>query len=261
MRMSATRLQTYHTCPRQYRYRYVEALPTILTGPLVFGRVIHETLCLIHQRSMMRGCPLDLAEGLEAFDRRWREALEGERPLFSTSDPSPRDYELLAGEILCGYVLAQQGQPPPLAVEFPFELQWGEHVLNGFIDRIDEGERGLILVEFKTGKRKPSPKDLRQDLQLSFYAYAAGLLFEQPVERLVYYFLRDQTPLVTHRTPEDFRHLCEGILEPTVAAIESERFPPRCGWWCRWCDYQALCDAQGPESGFFPPEPAALGIA
>ncbi len=261
MRLSATRLQTYHTCPRQYRYRYVEELPTTLTGPLAFGRVIHEVLCLLHQRSQTTGSVLDLAAGLEAFDWCWQEILERERPLFTESDPSPEEYAALAGEILAGYVLSQGTGPPPLAVEFPFEFPWGEHVLNGFIDRIDEGERGLIIVEFKTGKRKPSPKDLRTDLQLTFYAYAVEHVFEQPVERLVYYFLRDQTPLVTHRTPEDFRHLCEGVLEPTAAAIESGRFPPRCGWWCRWCDYQALCDALGPEGAIFPLEPAAVGIA
>lgn len=261
MRLSATRLQCYHTCPRQYHYRYVEELPTTLTGPLAFGRVVHEVLCLLHQQSLSLGNGLDLAAGLDLFERRWQEIQEQERPLFTESDPPPEEYAALAAGILCDYVLAQQGKPPPLVVEFPFEFPWGEHVLNGFIDRIDEGERGLIIVEFKTGKRKPSPKDLRTDLQLTFYAYAVERVFEQPVERLVYYFLRDQTPLVTHRTPEDFRHLCEGILEPTAAAIESGRFPPRCGWWCRWCDYQALCDALGPEDVIFPPELAVVGVA
>jgi RecB family exonuclease len=68
---------------------------------------------------------------------------------------------VLAGEILAVYVPGQQDRPPPLAVEFPFEIPLAEHVLSGVVDRIDEGEAGLTVVELKTGRWKPSPKELR----------------------------------------------------------------------------------------------------
>ena len=54
MRLSATRLRTYQTCPRQYRYRYVDELPTVVSGPLVFGKTLHAAICDVHRHSLGR---------------------------------------------------------------------------------------------------------------------------------------------------------------------------------------------------------------
>lgn len=259
MRLSASRLRTYQTCPRQYRYHYVDELPSVVTGPLVFGQTLHAALCHLHRRSLETGEPLDLADVLEAFDGFWRQALSEEEPVF-TGDQDALGYEGLAGEILAGYVLANEGKSPPLALEFGFELPWEGHLLNGFIDRIDEAGGGLIVTDYKSGKRKPTPQALRDDVQLTLYAFVVGQLFEAPVDRIVYYHLRDQTALETHRDAGDYRRLEEEILRRVAAGIEAEQFPPRRGWWCRFCDYRATCEAEGPADLYLPDCPAAVCV-
>jgi len=246
MKLSASRLQCYRTCPRQYRYRYVDGLPTVVTGPLVFGKTVHAALCHLHQTAMSTGAPLHLADALEAFESLWREALIRDAPAF-TSEGDIVGYEALAGDILAGYVDAHRDAPPPLAVEFEFELPWQDHLLHGFIDRLDETESGLVVVDYKSGKRKPDPMALREDVQLTLYGFVAEQVFGQPVERLVCYHLRDQTPLVTRRDPVEYRRFASGVLLPTAEAIEAGRFPPRRGWWCRFCDFAAACETEGPE--------------
>ena len=86
----------------------------------------------------------------------------------------------------------------------------------------------------------------------------AGQLFEAPVERIVYYHLRDQSPLVTLRDADDYRRLEEGVLMPVAAGIESECFPPQRGWWCRFCDYREACAADGPEDLYLVDRPAVV---
>lgn len=248
MQLSATRIKNYLTCPRQFRYAYVQEMPLTLTGALAFGWVIHQTLNLLHLKSLQNSVGLDLEYAYQTFDCLWRQTLKRDRPLFKDGGLSVEQYWDLADDILRGYVEAHRDQPPPLALEFPFELPWREHALLGAIDRIDEGQNGLIVVDFKSGQRKPSPQDLQHDLQLTLYAWVAETLWGQRVERVVYYHLRDQTPLLTTRSYSDYRRLCDDILPQVVHGIQSGRFEPHYGFWCRWCDFRELCAAEGPEA-------------
>ena len=247
MKLSATRLKTYLTCPRQFRYAYVDEIPSVLTGPLAFGQVIHQTLDRMHLLSLETGLPLDTEYGLSEFNRLWREALERDCPLFKDGETMIREYQELADTMLKGYVERHKDNTAPLVVEFPFQLPWGEHMLEGIIDRIDEGDNGLIIVDYKTGKRKPTQRELASDLQLTVYAFAVEQVFGQPVERIVYYHLRDQTPLLTTRSQSDFGWLCDEVLPFIIQAIEAGSFAPRPGYWCRYCDYRELCLAEGPD--------------
>ena len=259
MKLSATRLRTYQTCPRQYRYRYVEGLPTTVSLALVFGRTIHAAICHLHRRALETAGPLDLADALDAFEGLWRHGLDEEQP--TVKDPADvTGYEGWAGQILAGYVMANERVAPPVALEFGFDLPWEGHVLTGFIDRIDEGPEGLTIVDFKSGGRKPSPAVVRDDVQLTLYAFVASQLLAAPVERVVYYHLRDQTPIVTRRDADDYDRFEAGVLRPVTAAIEAGCYPPKRGWYCRFCDFRETCDAERPAGVFIPTAPAVVSV-
>lgn len=50
MRLGASRIKTYLTCHRQFRYTYVDKIPAVPTGPLTFGTVLHESIKLLWLR-------------------------------------------------------------------------------------------------------------------------------------------------------------------------------------------------------------------
>jgi len=258
VKLSATRLKTLLTCPRQFRYLYVDEIPAVFTGPLAFGQVIHEVIHRLQVHSVETGDVLDVEYAFQQFASLWQEVLQRDRPLFKNGATEVQQYRNLADVMLKGYVERHKDATPPLVVEYPFTLPWGEHVIEGIVDRLDEGESGLIIVDFKTGKRKPSPKDLQTDLQLTIYAYAVEQLFDQPVERIVYYHLRDQTPLVTTRSEGDFRWLLDEVVPYAVQRIEAGAFAPRFGYWCRFCHFKELCQAEGPEDAHGPRVDEAL---
>jgi hypothetical protein len=140
MHLSATRISTYRTCPRQYRYRYVDGLPTLMTAQLAFGRAIHETLGDLHQQCVQSGRPLDIDHGIRAFRRRWWIVGAQEPALFRDDARMRHAYRVLGEELLRGYVEEFRDRPPALAVEFPFTVHWGDEVLIGYVDRVDETE-------------------------------------------------------------------------------------------------------------------------
>ena len=94
MHLSATRIRTYLTCPRKYRYAYIDDIPVVPTGPVAFGRVMHQTLYSLHQQSMNEGRHLNVEDGFATFDRLWRETLQQEQPLFKQGDGAQQSHRL-----------------------------------------------------------------------------------------------------------------------------------------------------------------------
>ena len=241
MKISATRIKMYLQCPRQYRYAYIERLPTTLTPQLAFGQAIHHTMRRLHSLQLERCVIPDHATSLFIFTELWGEALRQADVQFTDKTGSPETFVKLAEDIIAGYLARYGPEPLPLAVEFAFELPWRDHILCGVIDRIDADSTSLIVTDFKTGKAKPTPKELTNDLQFTVYAYAAEQIFAVPVGRMIYHHLRSGAEMGTLRGEDDFRHLLEAVLPSVVSGIESEMFPPSYGFHCNWCNFRERC--------------------
>jgi putative RecB family exonuclease len=252
LKLSATRIATFLRCPRQYRFRYLDKVPTVLTGALAFGRVIHQVIHDLHQWSIYSGEPLNEQVAISNFARLWEGVITREAPVLKDIAEIAA-YARLAELILMGYVEANREKAQPLVMEFPFEIEmYDEHtghgyVLCGVIDRIDQEKDGLVVVDYKTGKRKPSLRDLASDVQLSAYAFAASEVFGQEVKELVLYHLRDQTPLTVKRTTEQIRQLTNVILPHVARGVLDQRFAPDPGYYCRFCEFRERCLAEGPD--------------
>lgn len=238
---SATRLKSLLLCPRQFRYAYLDQIPAVPTAPLVFGKVLHETLLFIHQHQMDEQELPQPNETLLRFDRLWQQALVEEKPLFRAGAASPEQHAKLGHEILRGYLHSVKDTRPPLAAELSFEIAVGDDKLRGVIDRIDEQEEGLVIVDFKSGARKLSSQEIERDLQLTVYAFAAQQLYGRPTARVAQFYLRDGTYLRSLRGPDDFSWLIEEILPHARRVINDNQFPVRTGYWCQFCDYREIC--------------------
>lgn len=121
MKLSATRLTTYLQCPRKYRYRYLDEVPIVPGIALVFGQVMHQILFLLHRKAHEEQAPLDVEFAVSQFDLLWQEALGKEQPRFKTP-AEVQQYWDLADDLLRMYVEDQQNSPPPLRLEFAFDL-------------------------------------------------------------------------------------------------------------------------------------------
>jgi len=250
IKLSATRVKTFLQCPRQYRFHYVDEIPTMLTGALAFGQVIHQVLHNLQMWRLTHGEPLNEQVAQYEFARLWEEINSMQSPLFKSVTECD-EYAELSRIILAGYVEAHRELPPPILLEYPFEIPLQDdatgrkYLLRGIIDRVDQADNGLMIVDYKTSKRKPSPKQLAEDLQLTIYAFAANHLFEQEVTRIVYYHLRDQTELEITRDDGAIKVLLSETLPMVASDIACEHFDPKPGYYCRFCEYRELCNEEG----------------
>lgn len=246
---SASRLKRLLQCPRQFRYVYIEGLPTATTAPLAFGRVIHEVVCAAHEAQMTDG-GLPSPEALLArFDAGWEEILARQEILFRASHPAPERYVKQGHETLRVFHALNQKAAPPLAVELAFEVEIGPHLVRGVIDRVDEvtgseGERALVIVDYKSGTRRPTQTEAHSDVQLTLYAQALEKWLALPVVGVEFHALRDGTQIASTRGPNQFHWLRDALSYGERVRAEGA-YPPCPGYWCRWCDYQSQCQAEG----------------
>lgn len=250
---SASRLKKLLLCPRQFRFAYLDRLPTVTTAPLAFGRAVHEAVRVGHEEQMAGGNLPPVHEMLARFDDLWSKALEGD-VLFRPSHPQPERYRTMGHEALRVFHALNAEDAPPLAVELPFEVEvQGDEetfLLRGIIDRVDEtasasGEATLVVVDYKSGSRKPKPDEAQSDLQLTLYALALRQMLDLPVERVEFHLLRDGLVMASERDEAALAHLRGEVLPYASQMLQGGQFKACPGYWCRWCDFQEPCRQEG----------------
>ena len=243
MRLSYSAISTYQSCPLQYRFRYIDRLPSRPSAALEFGSALHKALHELYDKNR------SLEQLNEFLAQRWgatevlQEAVEPRYSLavaVSTMENFYREN------------FKEDGTPliVPHALEEWFEIALDGHVLVGRIDRIDTLENGNHeIIDYKTGKRLPSQEDLDKDLQLSIYYWAAHeAMGGINPERLKFYFLRPDSneQFVTYRMPDRIKDTKETVYE-VIRSIESDKasdvFKPVKNPLCGWCDYQGECES------------------
>jgi DNA helicase-2/ATP-dependent DNA helicase PcrA len=219
MEFSARRLKTFLECPRKFQFTYLDQIPVPTPSPLAFGKTIHEVIETIHLEGLW-----DEAKAFSLFRSLW-EKRQREEPILFTDQP-PEKYEKLAEKILSGYLRRQKELPPPLLVEFEFSVPFGETLLHGFIDQIREEREGLVIVDLKSDKSKPSRAELDMDLQFTLYAFAAHQIFHQPIKACVHYHLRTNEEILTYRDPERCAETIGEVLRFVTQNLKAGVFPP-----------------------------------
>ena len=246
-RWSASRLKSLLQCPRQYAYAYRNGIPAVPTAPLVFGRVMHETLRLVGERHISSGALPSLAEMESTLNDLWSAALETELPFFGPRQPTAQGYLALGQRMLDAFHRDYAPKPPPLAVGFAIEFSLGERSFVGTVDRVEESDGGLVVVDYKSGQRKPSPSEAATDVGVTLTALALRQTLGLAVESVEYRFLRDGSHIPAVRNESDFDYLLVEVLPHAERILQGGEWLPRPGFWCRYCDYRELCGAQGVE--------------
>jgi CRISPR/Cas system-associated exonuclease Cas4 (RecB family) len=236
---SQSSLSAYAVCPRRFELRYVSEQAWVQGEPFLerertldLARRLHH---LIQQHvSGLSAGQLTRAAQEEGADlaRWWRNYL---------AHPVP-------------------GLPEDRRAEVTLSMPMGAHRLLAKYDLLALGRGQAVIVDWKTGRRRPSRDELLRRLQTRVYRYllveAGATLVGSPFApgqvTMVYWFAEapaqpEALPYDAAQHKEDGRYLSE-----MVAQIEAETgFPLTADESrCRPCAYRALCDRGGvPATG------------
>jgi len=245
---SHSRLSCFEQCPRRYRYRYVEEIEVKETqGIEAFtGTLVHLSLQHLHEE-VARGNVLTADELIEHFKTLWDEHYESSRVKVVKRGTTCSDHRMRAIAGLQAYHRRyhpfDEGEMIGTEREVRF-IVGGNHRFVGYIDMLRSMGDGVYEVhDFKTGRRLPSPGELKADRQLTLYDIGVRQNFPDAREvRLKWHFLAYDRELASSRTPEELRSL-EAHVSDLIDRIESTScFQCRSGPLCHWCEYSDICE-------------------
>ena len=251
--LSYSQIDTFNTCPLQYKYRYILRIPTPPGAALSFGDTIHQTMRDFYQRAIAGQEPTK-ADLIQILAENWS----------SLGYPSKAHEEKYKkeGEKILSEFFDKSYDPKalPITLEQVFSIKVDTNLkVGGRIDRIDRVKRdcgkdeyGIEIIDYKTGK-SPTKKDVGKDLQMTVYAMAAvdgtltymGLLekIPKPEEvKISFYFFDNQQKISSFRKKEDFEAVKEELLQKAVDISKSD-FSPTPGKHCDFCEFKLLCEA------------------
>jgi putative RecB family exonuclease len=232
--LSPSALERYRLCPRLYRFLYVDGLWRLSrsSAQQAFGTSVHAALREFFRLPVGRR---SLRMLLELFRRLWvRDGYQGK-------EQQQRERERGAQALRAWYGRTDTTVVPH-ATELGLQAAWGDIVLKGRLDRVDaDTGRGLVVVDYKTGRRPATQAAADADEALTIYAALVQRRLDRPVTRMVLDYVVAGEQVVTERPPEVLRERLGAVLS-TAAELRADReFTPRPGPWCAGCDLLRRC--------------------
>jgi hypothetical protein len=121
-----------------------------------------------------------------------------------------------------------------LGLEQSFRLELGGVPYIGYLDFVLEHDGVLTVVDLKTGQRRPTPEDLKNDLQFALY-YAAT-----DAKQLWYWYFWNNELLPVPRN-DDYIAKITTNGQDMWAMMQANSYPAQRGGHCRWCAVKNHC--------------------
>ncbi len=234
LRLSYSAVSAYEKCPLSYRFQYIDGLEVEPSPYLSYGRSMHEALEWLYGRDVPD--PPSLDELISYLDSCW--SSEG----YADSEEEG-SYLHHARDVLAQFYHKNIGDfRLPLAVEERFEIDMGDFILSGVIDRVDRHPDGSYeIIDYKTNRRLPELKRLREDLQLPIYQLACGEVWGITPSKLTFYYLVPNQRYSTKPRDEQGLARVKERLTLVADSISEGIFPATPGHLCPWCSFEDVC--------------------
>jgi RecB family exonuclease len=232
-------------CPRRYRMTYLDR-PTPMRGAPwahnTVGAVVHLALHRWWSLAPEQRTP---AAGGTLVERNWQH--DG----FRDPDQSAT-WRVRARAWVERYLDDIDPADDPIGVERTIATRTERLAVSGRVDRIDDRDGELVIVDYKTGRSTPDRDAVRSSLALALYALGAARTLRRRCYRVELHHLPSDTVATFEHTDESLaRHIerAEASADDIVAATDTlaagahpdDVFPPRPGPGCSWCDFRRHC--------------------
>lgn len=231
------RLETWLDCPKKYRYTYIDIPKPPRGGPwghTSMGSAVHNAL-----REWFTLDPelRTVEKGAELVVKHWRN--EGFR-----DDEQSERYRFRAQNWVRQYLEKVDPEVEPRGLERTVSTTTERLSLSGRVDRIDERDGELVIIDYKTGKRPPDEAETGGSLALAIYALGAERTLRKRCRTVELHHLPSDTKVAFRHDDQSLaRHIkrAEQIASEALAATAEQHFPATPGALCAYCDYARIC--------------------
>ncbi len=233
-------------CPRRYRFGYVDRPSPPRGQPWahnMVGATAHLALAKWWLLARRHRTP-DI--GAQLVERNWRNIG------FRDDEQSARARATTAGWVRRYLADQVDADADPVGVERTVAAHTEKLAVSGRVDRVDDRGDELVVVDYKTGRRRPGDDDARGSQALAMYVLGVRRTLRRRCRRVELHHLPTGSVAAAEHTEESLqRHLdrAEHTAADIVAATDTlaagadpdEVFPPRPSPACAWCDFRRHC--------------------
>lgn len=258
--LSPSRISTYLACPVKYRWTYVDPRGRWLIRSksyYSFGTSLHKVLERFHDANDVGVTTVHQA--IAAAEEGWIEAGYNSQAEMMEAMAEGKD-------ILSAYLDDLARNPTTaktLFVEKALRQDFGDFVLLGRIDRLDEEEDGTLnVVDYKSGRLTVTEAEVAGDLAMQIYQLLVRHEFPGRAVKATIVALRSNQSASASLTDEEASLLTQDIkdLAQEILNRDWENLPPVFKPICPTCDFLPLCQ-RDPEFREASSEGMANGIS
>ncbi|MBN1374153.1 ATP-dependent helicase [Candidatus Dojkabacteria bacterium] len=237
--LSYSQLNSYESCPYQYKLRYILKLPSKQSATFFYGSIIHELLKHMFLYLKQNNKQLPIENALAFIDNSW------DPSPFDTKEESEAQKQTAKKTVQNFYAKHYESKGSLVVIEDTFKVLLKDIVLTGRIDRVDKtNDNKFRIIDYKTGNLKDIA-DVKNDMQLKIYAYAFTQKFMSKVDEISLFFV-DHGKDQLIKLPEGYYDKLENELwekiGPAVEKINSKQFTANPSPLCRFCEYRNVCE-------------------
>lgn len=236
--ISATKLQTYHRCPKSYWFRYETGLKSpAFFNSAALGTALHQALADIYSNWHY----LEPIPGLDWINECWEQNLDGLSPAQAEEGRGILEnyyHKFIASEIALQRPLAVEGR-----IQGILRIKNLEFIITGRFDRLDYTESGIELIDYKSTKEIKLPHPAEIDLQMGLYYLALEQHYQHGLQKLSLVYLRQQKKIDFDASPEQKQRVKEAIAQIAIQLRTDNEWEPTPGEHCYNCAYSRYCHA------------------
>src|SRR5574341_474317 len=238
--LSHYKIDDYLTCPLKYKYVHILRVPVLRDQAVAYGAALHRAVQAYNNRRL-QGQTMSSQELIDAFEAHW--VNEG---FISREHEEARLRE--GRDALTQFHAFAEGAEPPTFVEKRFRFQIGQDTVTGFLDRVDERDGEVTIIDYKSSMvrdQKEAGKEARESQQLALYALAYRESIGRLADRVELHFLTPGGVVVGRalkgekeldRATDRIRAAATGIRGGFFQATPSP-------WVCGFCAFRTICPA------------------
>ncbi len=256
---SFSQLAAFKKCPLQYKFAHILKVPVRGKASFSFGKTIHGTLFEFlkkvygTEKFVQKGLffpeetdgkkekitAVDFSSLIDIYEKNWVDD-------WYETKKQKEEYHRLGRGIIKKFYEGFTAHPPKVmtvngrpGLELPFKIKIEDNLLKGRIDRIDDTDEGIEVIDYKTGRfrEKLTPEG---KMQLSIYKIALKQAFGMKPNKLSYYYLEEGKKVSFSSSGREEENQKEKIIS-IVDSIKRSDFSPTPGWQCRSCDFKEIC--------------------
>lgn len=247
VRVTPSKLGVWDDCPRRFRMTYLDRPPPPRSGAYAhntLGAVVHLALRALFELPPDRRTPRAAAA---LVDRHWTS--EGFR-----DDRQAATYRERAKGWVAEYADGLDPDAEPVGLEQWVSVATGRIVAEGRVDRIDRRGAELVVVDYKTGRRRPTVDDAAASPALALYAVATERTLRRRCRQVELHHLpsgdvlaweHDDASLREHvrRAEETAAELAAASEALEAGGDPDGLFPARPAPRCGTCEVRRSCKA------------------